>query len=170
MVEDHFPVRWFYFLAPSRCCSNHHIISALARVRSAPSKLCPAPARRTNDEAMPAFFNAAYIVSPSTIGTTLSASPCTMSDGAAPDETKRMGEYRAASASVNAVAGNACLFSQRDRSVGGKYATTAATRLDSLSTLSEADGSPESAVVPSSSASCPPALLPNTPIRLESTA
>src|SRR5688572_10473310 len=92
-----------------------------------------------------------------------------MSDGAAPEETKRMGEYCDASASVNLVAGNARLFSHRERSVGGKNATTAATRLDSLSTESEADGSPESAVVPSSSASCPPALAPNTPMRLGST-
>jgi len=35
-----------------------------------------------------------------------------------------------------------------------------------IATASEADGSPESAVVPSSSASCPPALPPNTPMRL----
>ena len=85
------------------------------------------------------------------------------------DEAK--GEYCAASASVNAaVAGKNRLFTNRTRSVGGKYATTAATRLDSLSTASEADGSPESAVVPSSSASCPPALPPNTPMRLGSTA
>ena len=68
-----------------------------------------------------------------------------MSEGAAPGETKRMGEYSAASASVSLMAGNACRIScvpHRERSVGGKYATTAATRLDSLSTASEADGSP----------------------------
>ena len=51
----------------------------------------------------------------------------------------------------------------------GEFATTAATRLDSLSTASEADGSPESAVVPSSSASCPPELPPNTPRQWGST-
>ena len=46
------------------------------------------------------------------------------------------------SASVNvAVAGNARRFPHRKRSVCGKYATTAATRLDSLSTTSAADGS-----------------------------
>jgi serine/threonine protein kinase len=45
----------------------------------------------------------------------------------------------------------------------------AATRLDSLSTGSEADGFPESPVVPSSSARCPPELLPKTPMRLGST-
>jgi hypothetical protein len=92
---------------------------------------------RMNDAGTPAFVSAPCIVSPSTIGTTVSASPCTMSEGASPGETKRMGEYCAASASVNLVAGNARLFCHRERSVGGKYATTAATRLGSLSTASE---------------------------------
>src|SRR2546423_15167099 len=95
-----------------------------------------------------------------------------MREGAAPAETKLMGEYSAACVSVSLMAGNACRIigvPHRERSVGGKYATTAATRLDSLSTASEDDGSPESAVVPSSNASCPPALPPNTPMRLGST-
>ena len=120
-----------------------------------------------NDAGTRALVNAAYIVSPWSIGTAVSASPCTISDGAEVDETKRMGENCAASASVNLKTG--CCVAHRARSVGGKFATTAATRLDSLSTVSAADGSPGSPVVPSSSASCPPALPPNTPRRLGST-
>src|ERR671919_1353228 len=171
-AEVHRPDTRFYFAALPRCRSNHCTIAALARSRSAPSNPCPAPSMRMNDAGTPAFVSAPCIVSPSTIGTVVSASPCTMSEGAARGETKRMGEYSAASASVSLMAANACRIRcvpHRERSVGGKYATSAATRLDSLSTASEADGSPESAVVPSSSASCPPALPPYTPMRLGST-
>jgi len=146
----------------------HHFAVGTCRVGA--ENPCPAPSIRTNDAGTPAFDSAAYMVSPSTIGTTMSASPCTIRVGAEPGETKRIGEYCAASACVNVrVAGNTRAFPHRERSVGGKYATIAATRLDSRSTASEADGSPESGVVPSSRASCPPALPPNTPMRLTST-
>lgn len=78
-----------------------------------------------------------------------------------------MGESCAASSSVNLKTD--CCVAHRARSVGGKFATTAATRLDCFSTTSEAAGSPASPVVPSSSARCPPALLPKTPMRSGST-
>src|SRR5262245_18793209 len=45
-----------------------------------------------NDVGTPAFIKAAYIVSPCSIGTLVSASPCTMSEGADLGETKRIGE------------------------------------------------------------------------------
>ena len=50
-------------------------------------------------------------------GTAVSASPCTMSDGAEPGETKRMGENCAASVSVNLKTG--CCVANRARSVAG---------------------------------------------------
>src|SRR5207253_10291313 len=61
-------------------------IAALARSRLAPSNPCPAPSMRMNDAGTPAFVSAPCIVSPSIIGTVVSASPCTMSEGAAPGE------------------------------------------------------------------------------------